>query len=63
MNNTIVGARSAEILLVEDNEDDVMLTRLAFGRPGIAVQLHHARNGEEGIFAQAGRLRGHADPT
>jgi two-component system response regulator len=41
--------RRAEILLVEDNEDDVMLTRLAFRQAKLLVNLHHAKDGEEGI--------------
>lgn len=49
MNTDIAGDRPAEILLVEDNEDDVMLTRLAFKQAGIPVRLHHARDGEEGM--------------
>lgn len=49
MNSGIVGDRLAEILLIEDNEDDVMLTRLAFQQTGFSVQLHHARDGEEGM--------------
>jgi CheY-like chemotaxis protein len=40
-------ARPAEILLVEDNDDDVELTRIGFQRSKFAVNLHHARNGEE----------------
>lgn len=49
MNTDTAGARPAEILLVEDNEDDVMLTRLAFKQAGVAVRLHHVRDGEEGM--------------
>lgn len=43
------GGRAAEILLVEDNEDDVILTRLALGRLGRPVNLHHAPDGEVGL--------------
>ncbi len=52
-------SRVAEILLVEDNEDDVFLTREAFDAAGLRVSLHHVDNGEkclqflrkEGIYA------------
>lgn len=37
--------RPAEILLVEDNEDDVYLTRRAFGAARFPVNLHHVDNG------------------
>lgn len=37
----------AQILLVEDNEHDVVLTREALKRSGVAVDLHHVENGEE----------------
>jgi two-component system response regulator len=40
-------SRPAEILLVEDNENDVVLTRLSFKRARLAVNLHHVENGEE----------------
>ncbi len=39
--------RPAEILLVEDNKDDVFLTREGFKRAKLAVNLHHVENGEE----------------
>ena len=39
--------RPAEILLVEDNEDDVLLTREGFKDAKLAVHLHHVSNGEE----------------
>jgi chemotaxis family two-component system response regulator Rcp1 len=41
------GTRSAEILLVEDNEDDVILTRECFRAAKLAVNLHHVENGQE----------------
>ena len=47
MSSRLVGNRPAEILLVEDNENDVMLTRLAFGRSKFRVNVHHVSNGEE----------------
>lgn len=40
-------ARLAEILLVEDNEDDLLLTRRGFERAKLGVNAHHAANGEE----------------
>ena len=39
--------RPAVVLLVEDNENDVELTRLGFLRSKLAVDLHHVGNGEE----------------
>ena len=41
------GGRPAEILLVEDNRDDVVLTRQGFERAKLKVNLHHVENGEE----------------
>lgn len=43
----ITGNRPAEILLVEDNQDDVLLTRMGFTRAKLQVNLHHVENGEE----------------
>ena len=43
----IAGSRMAEILLVEDNEDDVFLTREAFEAASLRVSLHHVDNGEK----------------
>lgn len=61
MNTPVVKARTAEILLVEDNQDDVVLARRGFERARLPVHLHHVENGEEcmaflrksGIYAQA----------
>lgn len=39
-------SRPAEVLLVEDNEDDVILTREGFKRSRLFVSLHHVSNGE-----------------
>lgn len=49
MNNarTLAGSRPAEILLVEDNEDDVILTREGFYAAKLLVNLHHVENGEQ----------------
>jgi chemotaxis family two-component system response regulator Rcp1 len=54
-------SRIAEILLVEDNDDDVFLTREAFDAASLRVNLHHVDNGEkclqflrrEGVYADA----------
>ena len=43
----IAKSRIAEILLVEDNEDDVFLTREAFEAANLKVNLHHVDNGEK----------------
>ena len=51
--------RIAEILLVDDNEDDVFLTREAFDAANSSVNLHHVDNGvkclqylrKEGVYA------------
>ncbi len=40
-------SRVAEILLVEDNDDDVFLTREAFEAASLRVNLHHVDNGEK----------------
>lgn len=46
MNTALAHSRPAEILLAEDNENDVLLTRLAFEQAKLAVRLHHVRDGE-----------------
>lgn len=43
----LLGRRPAEILMVEDNEGDVLLTREGFKRVSFPVNLHHVLNGEE----------------
>lgn len=40
-------SRPAEILLVDDSSIDVKLTRKAFERERLLVNLHHVENGEE----------------
>jgi chemotaxis family two-component system response regulator Rcp1 len=40
-------SRPAEILLVEDNDNDVFLTRESFKMSRLAVNLHHVKDGEE----------------
>jgi two-component system, chemotaxis family, response regulator Rcp1 len=42
-----VDPRPATILLVEDNENDVELTRMCFEKAKMKVELHLAGNGEE----------------
>ena len=39
--------RRADVLLVEDNDDDVVLTRLAFERAGPPVRLHTVGDGAQ----------------
>ncbi len=39
--------RPAVVLLVEDNDNDVELTKLGFRRSKLAVDLRHVSNGEE----------------
>jgi chemotaxis family two-component system response regulator Rcp1 len=43
------GARLVEILLVEDNPSDVLLTQIAMRECKIANRLHVARDGEEAL--------------
>jgi CheY-like chemotaxis protein len=60
MTRSFEPSRSFDVLLVEDNEDDVVLTRLALDRASAPVRLHHAANGavalqmlrREGRFAE-----------
>jgi len=47
MTDMTAHGRPAEILLVEDNENDVELTRIGFRRAKLAVHLHHVPDGEE----------------
>ncbi len=39
--------RPAEVLLVEDNEDDVLITRRGFRGVEFSINLHHVPNGLE----------------
>ena len=41
----LADSRFAEILLVDDNEDDAFLTREAFALTGLRVHLHHVEDG------------------
>jgi CheY-like chemotaxis protein len=47
MHNQLADGRTAEILLVEDNGNDVELTRQGFKRAKLLVNLHRVRDGEE----------------
>ncbi|MDH3583286.1 MAG: response regulator [Phycisphaerae bacterium] len=46
MSETATGCSVAEVLLVEDNENDVVLTREALREAKLLVNLHHVENGE-----------------
>ncbi len=39
--------RPAEVLLVEDNDNDVFITRKGFEEAELDVNLHHVENGQE----------------
>lgn len=45
--DSVPSSRLMEILLVEDNEADVVLTREGFRRSRLSVNLHHVENGRE----------------
>jgi two-component system, chemotaxis family, response regulator Rcp1 len=47
MTNNFAISRPAEILLAEDNENDVELTRQGFKRCKLLLNLHHVKDGEE----------------
>jgi two-component system, chemotaxis family, response regulator Rcp1 len=47
MINQLINTRPAEILLVEDNENDVELTRIGFKKSKLLLNLHHAKDGVE----------------
>lgn len=44
---TLETGRPAEILLVEDNEADMLLTRRGFERAKLPVNMHHVENGQQ----------------
>lgn len=46
-NNLPVNGRPMEVLLVEDNENDVELTKIGFRQARLAVNLQWVDNGEE----------------
>jgi len=47
MEQNLNNARFAEVLLVEDNKHDVILTQQAFKQARVAIHLHHVKNGQE----------------
>lgn len=47
MTNELLGAKFANILLVEDNDDDVVLMRHGFELAKLTVDLHHVQNGQQ----------------
>lgn len=47
MTHVLVRGRPAVILLVEDSDDDVEITKIGFQRANLAVQLHHVASGDE----------------
>jgi two-component system, chemotaxis family, response regulator Rcp1 len=47
MTNKLVSSRPAEILLAEDNDNDVELTRQGFKKCKLLLNLHHVRDGVE----------------
>ena len=47
MNGQFFSGRPAQILLAEDSENDVELTRVAFNSCELFHNLHHVPNGEE----------------
>jgi two-component system response regulator len=47
MHSQLTNGRAAEILLAEDNDNDVELTRQGFKRAKLLINLHHVGDGEE----------------
>jgi CheY-like chemotaxis protein len=47
MTTLLSRSRPAEVLLVEDNDNDVELMKIGFKRAKFAVNLNHVANGEE----------------
>jgi chemotaxis family two-component system response regulator Rcp1 len=45
MDSQEIRGRPVQILLVEDNKDDVELTRLAFKMSTLSFQIHHVKDG------------------
>jgi two-component system response regulator len=57
-------SRSRIILLVEDNPDDVELTRRAFGRSDVVNEIVTARDGEEALnYLFASGIHAGRDPS
>jgi len=46
-NNLLLRGRTAVVLLVEDNDNDIELTKIAFEQAKFAVDLRLARDGED----------------
>jgi chemotaxis family two-component system response regulator Rcp1 len=44
---TATDSRPAEILLAEDNENDIELTRMGFKKSKLLLNLHHVKDGVE----------------
>jgi CheY-like chemotaxis protein len=57
MNENTFSPRRFNVLLVEDNDDDVLLTRHAFKKMPFAVEFQIARNGLEALQLLRGTLR------
>jgi CheY-like chemotaxis protein len=47
MTSNLGNSRPAEVLLAEDNENDVELTRQGFKRCKLVLNLHHVKDGED----------------
>jgi two-component system, chemotaxis family, response regulator Rcp1 len=47
MHNQLVHSRPVEVLLAEDNDNDVELTRQGFKLTKLLLNLHRVKNGEE----------------
>jgi CheY-like chemotaxis protein len=47
MHSDLAHSRPAEVLLAEDNDNDVELTRQGFKRTKLLLNLHRVRDGEE----------------
>jgi CheY-like chemotaxis protein len=47
MSNELINGRPAEVLLAEDNDDDVELTRQGFRRAKLLVNMHRVEDGEK----------------
>jgi len=62
--DTLTGALPIEILLVEDNQADVVLTKAALHDAGLNYALHVARDGEKALafLRRKGRYSGMKQP-
>jgi two-component system, chemotaxis family, response regulator Rcp1 len=47
MSNGLQNSRPIEVLLAEDSEHDVELTRIGFEKARLAINLHHVEDGEQ----------------